>query len=78
MLLISRQSKRFLYYTKNSKIFFKRVETQDNHYDILGVSHDSDYEKIKESYYILAKKFHPDLNKDPKALVIITRNLGKI
>ena len=62
-------SKKGFYYTKQAGLFFKRVELQENHYEILGVSHDADFEKIKDAYYVLAKKYHPDLNKDPKALV---------
>ena len=74
MLLNFRQSSKCLYYTKNARVFFKRVEIEDNYYQILSVSHDADYEKIKEAYYALAKKYHPDLNKDPKAIVIFRRN----
>lgn len=57
---------------KRAGIFFKRVEIQQNHYEVLGVSHDADFEKIKEAYYALAKKYHPDLNTDPKAIVSLT------
>lgn len=48
-----------------------------NLYDNLGIPEDSSYSDIKDSYRTLAKKYHPDKNKeDPKATEkfrIITR-----
>lgn len=39
----------------------------DNYYNILGVQENADQETIKKAYRLLAKKYHPDRNKEPGA-----------
>lgn len=35
---------------------------RSSHYDVLQVAEDSTHDQIKEQYYHLSKKFHPDVN----------------
>ncbi|MGC8483349.1 MAG: DnaJ domain-containing protein, partial [Thermodesulfobium sp.] len=39
-----------------------------NYYEILGLSRNATYEKIRQAYINLSKKYHPDINQtDPNA-----------
>nr|XP_043614175.1 dnaJ homolog subfamily C member 18 [Erigeron canadensis] len=40
---------------------------QQNHYSVLGVSTDASTSDIKKAYRLLARKYHPDVNKDSQA-----------
>lgn len=43
------------------------MATNKNYYDILGVPKDASQEDIKKAYRSLAKKYHPDICKEPNA-----------
>ena len=38
-----------------------------NHYDVLKITANASTEEIKQSYKVLVKKYHPDLNKEDTA-----------
>ena len=38
-----------------------------DYYQILGVSKDADQKEIKKAFKQLAKKYHPDISKEPNA-----------
>ena len=43
------------------------MATNKNYYDILGVPKDASQDDIKKAYRSLAKKYHPDICKEPNA-----------
>ena len=41
--------------------YLYRIENATNHYETLAISPDATHAKIKQTYFTLAKQFHPDL-----------------
>jgi molecular chaperone DnaJ len=49
------------------QVAIRATDTMKNLYSILGISKDADQATIRKSFKKLARKYHPDLNKDPGA-----------
>ncbi len=45
----------------------KALHVNVNFYDLLGIDRKADKSEVKKAYRELAKKYHPDVNDDPKA-----------
>ena len=58
-------------YTGAGNIGFK--EKYEEACNTLGVSYDTDIYEVKLNYRKLAKKYHPDINKDPEATEMFTK-----
>jgi len=51
----------------------EKLPRKYRYYEALGVDKKSSFEDIKKSYRSLVKKFHPDINNDPKASEILKK-----
>ncbi|CAO1310593.1 unnamed protein product [Diamesa tonsa] len=62
--VLANNSNKLNLYNSTRSISFTNSLLRKNYYDILGVAKNSSVKDIKKSYYQLAKKYHPDTNKD--------------
>uniref|UniRef100_A0A8R1TXM9 J domain-containing protein n=1 Tax=Onchocerca volvulus TaxID=6282 RepID=A0A8R1TXM9_ONCVO len=51
--------KRILY--SSNRFIRQAIDYQKNYYDILGVSRNATQQEIKNAFYMLSKKYHPDV-----------------
>lgn len=61
--------------------YLKMVETSETHYQSLNISHKSTGAEIKQAYFSLAKRFHPDLfqkQTDPETHLRVQRAFSEI
>jgi len=56
-----------IYSNRSRNIHSTSAVNKKDYYDILGIRKDASPGEIKKSYYQLAKKYHPDTNKDDKS-----------
>ncbi len=55
-------------YNETTKFCTSDDILEENWYDILGCNVKSSQEDIEDAFRVLAKQYHPDKNKDPKAI----------
>ena len=55
------------FYEKQGEFGHSFYQLDKDHYKTLGLRKDASAEDIKRAFRLLSKKYHPDLNKDPKA-----------
>lgn len=48
-------------------ILFLRANFEEEYYSVLGLKRNATKKDIKKAFKTLTKKWHPDVNKDPKA-----------
>ncbi len=48
-----------------------------NHYQLLGIPEDADFQRIKAAYRSMAKRFHPDTNKGSEAAAELFRKINE-
>lgn len=59
-LYLDRNSIAYLYHTKS--------KSPTHHYDVLGLTRKATQPEIKSAYFKLSKLYHPDVNKDHRAI----------
>lgn len=56
-----------LAFNRSIHLSSQQRQRKKDYYEILGIAKNAAVKDVKKAYYQLAKKYHPDTNKDPNS-----------